>query len=146
MSLCEVIRMPIETKGFDDLIGDITHMADKLDTSNEGAPAARKILQAAAVPVEDQMKANASHDPQIISGKLRGALNTGNAGKKGGASITIGVHRKDWSGDEYYPAYVEFGHGGPRPAPPHPFVRPAIDERGDEAIQVLIDKVAQALK
>lgn len=23
---------------------------------------------------------------------------------------------------------VEFGHGGPHPAPPHPFVRPAIDE------------------
>lgn len=23
---------------------------------------------------------------------------------------------------------VEFGHGGPRPAPPHPFIRPAWDE------------------
>ena len=81
-----------------------------------------------------------------ITVKLRGALNTGNAGKGGSASITIGIHRKDWSGDEYYPAYVEFGHGGPRPAPAHPFVRPAIDAKADEAISVLIEKVAQALK
>ena len=103
-------------------------------------------LEEAAQPILEQMRQNASSNPSPRSGKLRGALNTGNAGKKGGASITIGVHRKDWSGDEYYPAYVEFGHGGPRPAPPHPFVRPAIDERGDEAIQVLIDKVAQVLK
>jgi HK97 gp10 family phage protein len=27
---------------------------------------------------------------------------------------------------------VEFGHGGPHPAPPHPFVRPAWDEMKDE--------------
>ncbi len=26
---------------------------------------------------------------------------------------------------------VEFGHGGPHPAPPHPFVRPAWDEMRD---------------
>ena len=92
------------------------------------------------------MKQNASSNPSPRTGKLRAALGTGNAGKKGSASITIGVHRKDWSGDEYYPAYVEFGHGGPRPAPPHPFVRPALDEKGEEAMNVLADKVAQALK
>ena len=103
-------------------------------------------LEEAAQPILEQMWQNASSNPSPRSGKLRGALNTGNADKKGGASITIGVHRKDWSGDEYYPAYVEFGHGGPRPAPPHPFVRPALDAKGDEAIQVLIDKVAQSLK
>lgn len=27
---------------------------------------------------------------------------------------------------------VEFGHGGPHPAPPHPFVRPAWDELKDK--------------
>ncbi len=27
---------------------------------------------------------------------------------------------------------VEFGHGGPKPAPPHPFVRPAWDEMKDQ--------------
>ena len=103
-------------------------------------------LEEAAQPILEQMRQNASSNPSPRSGKLRGALNTGNAGKKGTASITIGVHRKDWSGDEYYPAYVEFGHGGPRPAPAHPFVRPAIDARADEALNLLCEKVAQALK
>ena len=106
----------------------------------------RSALEEAAQPILDQMRQNASSNPSPRSGKLRGALNTGNAGKGGSASITIGVHRKDWSGDEYYPAYVEFGHGGPRPAPPHPFVRPAIDARADEALNLLCEKVAQALK
>ena len=103
-------------------------------------------LEEAAQPILDQMRQNASSNPSPRSGKLRGALNTGNAGKGGSTSITIGVHRKDWSGDEYYPAYVEFGHGGPRPAPAHPFVRPAIDARADEAMNLLCEKVAQALK
>ena len=97
-------------------------------------------LEEAAQPILEQMKQNASSNPSPRTGKLRAALGTGNAGKKGSASITIGVHRK------YYPAYVEFGHGGPRPAPPHPFVRPALDEKGEEAMNVLADKVAQALK
>ena len=140
--------MPMETKGFDDLIGDITKMAGALNTNDEGAPAARKILQAAAVPIDQQMKQNAGRDPKIITDKLHGAISTGKVKKhkRTGLHITIGVHRKDWDDEDYYPAYVEFGHGGPRPAPPHPFVRPAIDERGEEAIQVLIDKVAHALK
>ena len=44
--------MPMDTRGFDDLIGDINKMAHALNTADEGAPAARRILQAAAVPVE----------------------------------------------------------------------------------------------
>lgn len=64
------------------------------------------------------MKANASSDPKIISGKLRGAISTGKVKKHKhtGLHITIGVHRKDWDGEDYYPAYVEYGHGGPAPA------------------------------
>ena len=73
--------MPLETKGFDGLIGDITKMANALNTDSEGAPAARRILRAAAVPIDAQMKANASRDPKIISGKLRGAISTGNVKK-----------------------------------------------------------------
>ena len=126
--------MPIEIKGIDDLIGDINRMADRLNTADEGAPVARRILKAAAVPVEDQMNANASKDPKIISNKLHGAISTGNVKKhkRTGLHITIGVHRKDWDDEDYYPAYVEYGHGGPGPAPAHPYVRPAFDTRQDE--------------
>ncbi len=131
--------MPMDTRGFDDLIGDINKMARALNTADEGAPAARRILQAAAVPVEAQMKANASSNPQIQSGALHGAIHTGKVKKhkQTGMHITIGVHRKDWSEEDYYPAYVEYGHGGPHPAPAHPYVRPAFDARQDEAYGII---------
>ena len=42
---------------------------------------------------------------------------------------------------------VEFGHGGPRPAPPHPFFRPAVDENEnkvykhvEDGIKTLVEK------
>lgn len=133
--------MPMTGGDFASLQQDFERMAQVAEPAQ-----IQNTLEEAAQPILDQMRQNASSNPSPRSGKLRGALNTGNAGKGGSASITIGVHRKDWSGDEYYPAYVEFGHGGPRPAPAHPFVRPAIDARADEALNLLCEKVAQALK
>ncbi len=131
--------MPVQTQGFDDLIGDLNKMAQRLSTNDEGAPAAKRILQAAAVPIDRQMKANAATDPKIITDKLHGAISTGKVKKRRrtGLQITIGVHRKDWDDGDYYPAYVEYGHGGPGPAPAHPYVRPAYDTRQDEAYDII---------
>ncbi len=131
--------MSLDTQGFSELIGDINRMANALNTADEGAPAAKRILQAAAVPVNAQMKANTSRDPKIVSGKLHNAISTGKVKKRKttGLHITIGVHRKDWDEDDYYPAYVEYGHGGPAPAPAHPYVRPAFDTRQDEAYGII---------
>ena len=140
--------MGFETQGFEELIGDINRMASTLNTDAEGAPAARRILQAAAVPVETQMKANASSDPQIITGKLHGAISTGKVKKHKltGLHITIGVHRKDWDDEDYYPAYTEYGHGGPAPAPAHPYVRPAFYTRQDEAFGIIRDGLLNELR
>ena len=118
--------MPVNTEGFAELVGQIEKMAHRLNTDEEGAPTAKRILQAAAQPIHQQMKANASHDPKIITGKLHGAINIGKVKRRrnGGQNITIGVHRKDWDETEYVPAYVEYGHGGPAAAPGHPPIRP----------------------
>lgn len=140
--------MPIKTEGFSELAGQIERMANALNTNTEGAPTAKKILQAAAVPIHEQMKTNASTDPKIISGELHGALKVGKVKKRraGGQRITIGVHRKDWSEEDYYPAYVEYGHGGPGPAPAHPYIRPAYDARQDEAYGIIRDGLLDAIK
>lgn len=140
--------MPVKTEGFDELMGQIERMANALNTSDEGAPTAKRILQAAAVPVHQQMQANASHDPQIISGDLHDALKIGKVKKRraGGQHITIGVHRKDWDNEDYYPAFVEYGHGGPAPAPMHPYIRPAYDARQDEAYGIIRDGLLDELK
>ena len=70
----------------------------------------------------------------VKSGKLKSAIKVGKARNgRNGRQVTVGIHRRDFSGDDYYPAYVEYGHGGPRPADPHPFIRPAFDLKKDEA-------------
>lgn len=44
----------------------------------------------------------------------------------------------------FYARYVEFGHGGPRPAPAHPFFRPAADAKAQEAADKVIAVVLEA--
>ena len=74
----------------------------------------------------------------VKSGKLKSAIKVGKARNgRNGRTITVGIHRRDFSGDDYYPAYVEYGHGGPRPAPPHPYIRPAFDLKKDEAWSII---------
>ena len=109
--------MPLDTQGFDGLASDIAGMASRMDADGAGAPAVRRILEAAAQPIHQQMKANASKDPKIITGVLNRSIRIGPVKKrrKSGKSITIGVHRKEEGA--YYATPVEYGHGGPAPAP-----------------------------
>ena len=137
--------MPLDTQGFDGLASDIAGMASRMDADGAGAPVARRILEAAAKPIHQQMKANASKDPQIITGVLNRSIRIGPVKKrrKSGKSITIGVHRKEKGA--YYATPVEYGHGGPAPAPAHPFIRPAYDTRADEAYEIIRDGLRDAI-
>ena len=139
--------MGMEINGLDELMTDIAAMTAMLDMEKGGGTAANGILERAAVPVEEQMKANASRDPKIISNKLHGAIHTGKVKKRrnGGKHITIGVHRKDWDDGDYYPAYVEYGHGGPGPAPAHPYIRPAYDTTEDQAYEIIRSGLRDAI-
>ena len=137
--------MPLDTQGFDGLATDIAGMASRMDADGAGAPVARRILEAAAQPIHRQMKANASRDPKIITGVLNRSIRIGPVKKrrKSGKSITIGVHRKEEGA--YYATPVEYGHGGPAPAPAHPFIRPAYDSRADEAYGIIRDGLRDAI-
>ena len=137
--------MPLDTQGFDGLATDIAGMAGCMDADGAGAPAVRHILEAAARPIHRQMKANASRDPKIITGVLSRSIRIGPVKKrrKSGKSITIGVHRKEEGA--YYATPVEYGHGGPAPAPAHPFIRPAYDTRADEAYEIIRDGLRDAI-
>ena len=137
--------MPLDTQGFDGLASDIAGMAGRMDADGAGAPAARRILEAAARPIHQQMKANASRDPKIITGVLSRSIRIGPVKKRrqSGKSITIGVHRKEEGA--YYATPVEYGHGGPAPAPAHPFIRPAYDTRADEAYGIIRDGLRDAI-
>ena len=106
-------------------------------------------LKTGAEPIRDEMERNA---PVGETGNLKGAVKVGGIrDSKRGRTITIGVHRRDIDlsdkGGEYYPAFVEYGHGGPHPADAHPFIRPAYDLKKDDAWaavkQTVIDQMEQ---
>lgn len=122
--------MAVELRGFEDLQHDLLNMAHEL----ENGPAVTKALQAGAAPIEQQMLENTTRDPKIDTGALHGSIHTDKVKSSGGRKyITTGVHYKESSA--YYANPVEFGHGGPAPAPAHPFVRPAFDTRQNEAYE-----------
>ena len=121
--------MPMEMRGFGDLENDLAGMAAAL----EQGTSVDRALKAGAAPIEARMRQNASSDPKMISGDLHNSIRTGSIRKRrnGGKRITIGVHTKEKGA--FYANAVEFGHGGPAPAPAHPFVRPAFDTTAEEA-------------
>ena len=119
--------------GANGLIEDFAAMAARLD---EDGTTCDGILDAAAVPIHQQMKANASSNPKIITGALFRSIKVGRAKRrKTSRSITIGVHHS--AEGAYYANAVEWGHGGPAPAPAHPFVRPAYDAKADESYDII---------
>lgn len=134
--------MSLEFKGGAELRGDIARMANVLRTDGDGGATANRILEAAAQPVLEQMIQNASTDPKPRSGNLRSALRIKKASRRRGARVTVGIHHADGAA---YGVPVEFGHGGPHPAPPHPFIRPAFDARSDEAYELLKQQLRDAL-
>ena len=135
--------MSMDLQGFGDLQNDLTNMAAEM----EFGPGVNRALQAGAKPIEEQMLRNASSNPKIITDALHSSIHTGSVKKRrmGGKAITIGVHRKEKGA--FYATPVEYGHGGPAPAPAHPFVRPAFDTRVEEAYdaikQVLRDELSK---
>ena len=135
--------MSMELQGFGDLKNDLTNMAAEMEFGS----GVNRALQAGAKPIEEQMLRNASSNPKIITDALHSSIHTGSVKKRrmGGKAITIGVHRKEKGA--FYATPVEYGHGGPAPAPAHPFVRPAFDTRVEEAYdaikQVLRDELSK---
>jgi HK97 gp10 family phage protein len=123
----------MELQGFDNLRDDLTNMAANL----EFGTGVNRALKEGAQPIEAQMKHNASTDPKIITGDLHSSIHTGKIKKRsaGGKAITIGVHRQERGA--YYSTPLEYGHGGPAPAPAHPFVRPAFDTKAEEAYNIM---------
>ena len=74
-------------------------------------------------------KAKASRAFRDRTGQLRRSIRAErlNTTRNIGGNRRIRVNGGAWRVAANFPAlFVEFGHGGPAPAPPHPFLRPAI--------------------
>ena len=119
--------MGIKVSGFDDLLNDLNRMAEKA-----GGQAADRALKAGAKPIFEDMKIRTGNLHKSIKiGGIKKAIRK--SGYKEMKRITIGSHRKEMQRMAPHAHLVEYGHGGPAPAPPHPFVRPAFDRKEGEA-------------
>lgn len=128
--------MAIEITGTETILSDLEKMVPS-DMNIDDA------LKAGAQPIADAMVRMA---PVGATRRLVDAINVGRVrGGKNGRTISIGIHRRDFGRGDYYPAYVEYGHGGPRPAPPHPFIRPAYDLAKEKGWNTLKQVVIQQM-
>lgn len=127
--------MPLEVFGFLELSDDLLEMADDLD-----GPVVDEALEAGAEPVRAKMVEFAPDGP---THRLKPAIAVGGVKVvKGRKRITIGVHK---TAKVPHADWVEHGHGGPHPAPPHPYAGPAYDATKDQAYDIIRRKMADAL-
>lgn len=100
-------------------------------------------LKAAAVPVRDKIIENIDKGKHIWTGALRANISIGRTigVRKSGYRIKIGV-----IGNHAPHAHlVENGHGGPHPAPEHPFMAPAYEAAKEEAYAIMKAKLIEAI-
>lgn len=134
----------IQTEGFEELVSDLTKMASVLaDDQGDGfKKTAKNVLNDAAAPMLADMIQRAPKR----SGTLKSALKIGKVlrrKKGGGYTIKVGSQKDN---DAYYASWVEFGHGGPKPAPEHPFIRPAYEATKDESYGIIRERLQDELK
>ena len=128
--------MGVEIKGFSELTDDIQKMADVfVDAGGEGL---NRIVKKGAQAVLDQAKLNAP----VRSGSLKNDLKIKMKKKGTRFKARIGVQKGDKA---YYATFVEYGHGGPHPAGPHPFLAPAFDAKKEEAFGIIKDALKNKL-
>lgn len=107
----------------------------------------------------NMMLARAAEIPQFAGEALMAGANVmlpalqdaAPVGPRGGADIRdrleIRMHGNSaamvgaW-GEPAIPYWVEYGHGGPHPAPAHPYMAPTAEEEADEVTQVIVDAIA----
>ena len=112
-----------------ELTGELEKMADAfVDAGGEGL---NGIVKQGAQVILDQAKLNA---PVGASGDLQKSLKIKTKKKGTWSKARIGAHK---GGPAFYATFVEYGHGGPHPAGPHPFLAPAFDAKKEEALSVI---------
>lgn len=142
----------LETEGFTALTNDIRRMADIYDGDDEPSENVKNLMEKAGELIEKEMHNQldgTEFKPNNRTGKLRRAIKTGKVKRRAtkGHYVSVGVHRKDWKNEkDYYPAYVEFGHGGPHPAQPYPYIRSSYDRKKDEAYEMIRDGLKNLIK
>lgn len=112
--------------------------------------ALKSIMVNAAQPIVAAAQANAP----VLTGELRASIGTLKPKIKDGTiSIQIVPGSGFFVGDQYYAGFIEFGHflgkrglAGRKFIPPHPFMRPAADAHGMDAVNFIVDGIRHIVR
>ena len=114
----------------------------RLQTVSDQGVAARASLRAAITNAAQGIADKAKQNVHNISGDMAKSIRANRAvlHKGGGMKVTVSTHAPI-----KYAGPLEYGHGGPHPAPAHPYLRPAFDEKKDEAYAAIVDAVIELM-
>ena len=131
--------MAVTIDGLDSLQKDMQKLQDQLGSG--AGPVVSEALNAGADIMLAEIQSNARSELNLGSKRnaLYPSLQKGRVKSRasGGSTIEIGSFMSALRAEIFYAGFVEFGHGGPAPAPPHPFVRPAFDTKVEEAYRAM---------
>lgn len=137
----------ISLEGMGDLIDEVERMAAA------PAKAENAALKAAAQPVFEESQRELEKETAHHLGKTSFQKNSIDTGKLKGSGEITSVKKGAYGGKYVKVQYtdpvahlVEEGHGGPSPAPAHPFLRPAFEAKKAEATEIMKETLKEALK
>lgn len=113
---------------FDRAAAQLRAVDDAIQTALPGA------AKAGGDVFEPELRRRAPRDEGDLESSIEGKAGDRDANA---AEYTVSVKK-------FYAKFVEYGHGGPHPAPAHPFFRPAIDLMQDEIIQIVEGRILDA--
>lgn len=116
-------------------INDVVRQLDAVGNLGRQAP---KALNAGAEIVLRAAKENAP----VRTGELKNALRIGRRKKtRDQYAVEVGTFYPDAA----HTHLVERGHGGPKPAPAHPFLEPAVESTEDAVIDAIMEELMKGL-
>ena len=126
------MALKFDLSAFDNLDNELARASGKLERLM-GTERAKGKIKGALRPLTDDAKARI----HSLSGHLRDSIETRvETYADRPTQIEVGISYKRHK-EARHAHLVEGGHGGPRPAPPHPFWEPAVLAHGEEAVEAL---------
>lgn len=115
-------------------VEDLLKALDRADVPQRRATAALK--EGARVLCDEAVRV-----APVRTGELEGAIRIGKRRRSFRGSVEVGVFYPDAP----YAHLVEGGHGGPKAAPPHPFLKTAADNVGEQVMDAVIEALKKEL-
>jgi len=127
----------VKMEGLDELSKALKKLADGLPPEQ-----VEPILKQGAKTITDSMKQKAPKGP---TGNLKKAIKVKKLKNNNYAQPAVYIAAVDRK-KAPHAHLVEFGHGGPHPAPPYPFFRPAVDENENKVYKDVEDGIKKLVE